>query len=726
MKHLTPFYFVLFVLFTLFTLLLPSFLVAGEGMWPMSEIHRLNLPDKGLEIPVEVIYNPKGVSLVDGICNIGGCTGSFVSPEGLILTNHHCAFGAIQEASTAENNYVESGFLAGSRAEEIPAKGQTVRITESYRDVSSEVLAVVRPGMDPSARAKAIEKRTKEIVLKTEAGNPGKRAEVAEMFIGKSYVLFVYTYLKDVRLVFAPPRSIGEYGGETDNWNWPRHTGDFSFFRAYVAPDQTPAEYSPANVPYHPRRFLKVAPAGVAAGDMVFLLGYPGRTFRHRTGSYLDYEYRVRMPWTVEWYGWQIARMEAAGKADPEAALKLAPRIKSLSNTFKNNQGKLVGIRRTELPETRRREEKELADFIQADPERKARYGTVLEEIARVYAEMESASSREFLLQFLTRSPDAVRVAFTAYEAAVERQKPDVERESSYMERNWKQTSTRLLLSLRNFHRPVDQAILENLLLRAAKLPAAGRISAVDQVLGDGEPAAAATRFLDEAYRATRIHDEKYLRELLESKPDAIAREDDPFVRLAVALYPDIRAMKEREKRREGDLNRLYSLYLDVKREFLGGEFVPDANGTLRLTHGRIKGYEPRDAVFMQPITTLSGVVEKHTGEEPFIAPQSLIELHRKKDFGPFAPPQLADVPVAILYDADTTGGNSGSPVFNARGELVGVNFDRVWEATINDYGWSPAYSRSIAVDIRYVLWVTLKLGGAPHLLSEMGVKTGE
>jgi len=708
----------------LFIFFFPSSLLADEGMWPLSEIHRLNLPSKGLQIPVDIIYNPKGVSLVDGICNIGGCTGSFVSPSGLILTNHHCAFSAIQEASTEQNNYLENGFLAKTGADEVPARGQTVRITESYRDVSSEVLSVVQPGMEPGARTKAIEKRIKEIVLDTEAKNPGKRAEVAEMFIGKSYVLFIYTYLKDVRLVYAPPRSIGEYGGETDNWNWPRHTGDFSFFRAYVAPDGSPAEYAAANVPYNPRRHLKVSPAGVGDGDLVFILGYPGRTFRHRTAGYLDYEYRVRMPATVEWYGWQIAQMEAAGKTDPAAALKLAPRIKNLSNTFKNYQGKLVGIRRTEMLAAKREEEKRLTGFIQADAGRKAKYGALLEDIGKVYTAIEAASARELLLLFLTRSPDAVHVAFTAYEAAQERQKPDVERESSYMERNWKQTSSRLLLSLRNFHRPVDQSILKELLVRAAKLPPGNRISALDSILKGGEPAAAANSFLNQAYSSTRIHDEKFVEDLLTRKPEELARMDDPFVRLAVALYPEVHAMKDAEKRREGDLNRLYSLYVDVKREFLGGEFIPDANSTLRLTHGHIKGYEPRDAVFMQPITTLSGVVEKHTGEEPFDAPEALIELQRKKDFGPFAPPKLKDVPVAILYDTDTTGGNSGSPVFNARGELVGVNFDRVWEATINDYGWSPAYSRSVAVDIRYVLWVALKLGKAEHLLREMGVKT--
>ncbi len=692
---------------------------ADEGMWPMSEIHRLDLNAKGLRIPVTTIYNPNQVSLVDGIVQIGGCTGSLVSADGLILTNHHCAFGAIQDASTPERNYLENGFLARDRADEVQAKGYTVRITESYSDVSQRVLSAVTPGMEAGTRAKAIEKRIKEIVLDTEAKYPGKRAEVAEMFVGKAYTLFIYTYLKDVRLVFAPPRAIGEFGGEDDNWVWPRHTGDFSFFRAYVGPNGAPADHSASNVPYHPRKYLQVAPQGVSEGDFIFIFGYPGRTFRHNAASYLDYEYRVRMPMVVAWYGWQIEQMENVSKSDATAALKVAPRIKSLSNTFKNYRGKLVGIRRTQMLKKKRDDESRLAAFIKESADRKEKYGRVLEDLARVYQKAEETSEREFLIQQLTRSADAFRIAHTVYDAARERQKSDVERESAYMERNWKQTTDRLLLSLKNFHPGLDKTILKQLLVRAAQLPDGQKISALASL---GVEASAIEQNLARVYGTTRVSDETFVRDLLSKSPDQIAQLDDPFIRLAVSFYPDSQALKEAEKNRSGELNKLYGLYLDAKREFLGADFVPDANSTLRLTFGSIKGYRPADAIVATPITTLSGVVEKHTGQEPFDAPKELLELAGRKDFGRFAHPGLKDVPVAILYDADTTGGNSGSPVLNANGQLVGVNFDRAWEATINDYGWSPLYSRSIAVDVRYVLWVTLKLGRAAHLLKEMGV----
>jgi hypothetical protein len=695
--------------------------LADEGMWPMSEIRRLDLKSKGLQIPVDAIYNPDSISLVDGICSLGGCTGSFVSSEGLIITNHHCAFNAVQDASTPERNYLELGFNAAAREQEVQARGMTVRITESYRDVSSEVLAVVQAGMEPAARAKAIERRTKEIVAETESKNPGKRAEVAEMFIGKSYVLFIYTYLKDVRLVFAPPRGIGNFGGETDNWIWPRHTGDFSFFRAYVGPDGRPADYSMSNVPYHPKKFIQVAPEGVSEGDFIFICGYPGRTYRHQAASYLDYEYRVRMPMLVDWYGWQIRQMEEAGKNDPAAALKLAPRIKSLSNTYKNNRGKLAGISRTHMVQKWRDQESKLAAFIDGDAARRSRYGQVLPTLAAVYNETGKNAAREFVLQYLTRSPETLRVASSIYEAAQERRKPDLERESAYMERNWRQTVDRVLLSLKNVHAPVDRAVLRQLLVRASGLPADQRIKGVDATIGTS--AESIGQFLARSYGDGRILQENFVREMLTKSPEDLAAVDEPFLHLAAALYAELQSLKDTEKRRSGELNRLYGLYIEAKREFLGAEFVPDANSTLRFTFGHIRSYQPADGLLAKPITTLTGVVEKNTGEDPFNAPPALLELYRKQDFGPFAHPVLKDVPVAILYDADTTGGNSGSPILNARGQLIGVNFDRAWEATINDYGWSPDYSRSIGVDIRYVLWVTLKIGRAEHLLREMRVK---
>jgi hypothetical protein len=693
-----------------------------EGMWPISEIQKLDLQNKGLQIDPKQIYNPEGVSLIDAIVNVGGCTGSFVSPEGLILTNHHCAFGAARAASSTEHDYIQNGFLAQNKAQEIPASGYTVRITDSYRDVSQEILSCLSDTMDLAERTQALQKKANAIVAQTEKDHPGKRAEVSEMFIGKTYVLFIYTFIKDVRLVYVPPRGIGEFGGENDNWIWPRHTGDFSFMRAYVAADGSPAEYSDNNVPYRPRKHLQVAPAGVGENDFVFILGYPGATFRHRTSHYLAYEQDVRLPYIADLYEWQIRSMEEIGKEDRSVALKHLSRIKGLANVMKNYRGKLQGLRRLELVEQKREEEKALQEFINADSERQHAYGNVLAEIGKLYDEIHIHAQHDLVLDNLRNSSILLRTALAVYEGAQELQKPDLERTSAFMERNLAATKAGLKLGLREFYEPTDKMLLRELLLRAARLPQGQRLPAEDKFLKGGNPEKAVDKFLNETFAKTKLGDEDFVLAALSQKPEQLAQSKDPLIAFARELHPSYEELKQSRQRREGAMTKWQAQLIDVKRQFLGKDFIPDANRTLRLTFGRIRGYQPADAVSYDPITTFQGVIEKTTPAEPFDTPPRLIDLYKAKDFGAFKNPKLNDVPVAILYDLDTTGGNSGSPVLNARGELVGVNFDRAFEATINDYGWSDRYSRSIAVDIRYVLWVTQKFAGADYLLQEMNV----
>jgi hypothetical protein len=711
-----------FFLFTIFALLCSPGL-ADEGMYPISAIHKLNLRAKGLKIDPKEIYNPNGVSLIDGVVQLSGCTGSFVSKDGLILTNHHCAFGAVQAASTTEKDYVTNGLLALSKEEEIQARGMTARITESYRDVSKEVLSVVNDKINLAERTKAIDKKIREIVAEIEKKNPGKRAEVSEMFAGKTYVLFMYTNLRDIRLVYVPPRSIGEFGGENDNWVWPRHTGDFSFMRAYVAPDGSPADYSPNNVPYHPKKFLKVNPAGVDEGDFVFILGYPGRTFRHRTSHYLAYEEKYRMPYVADLFEWQIATMEKMGKTDRAVALKHDARIKGLANTMKNYRGKLLGMKRLHLVEGKFEEEKALQQFIESDPKRKELCGTVLEDIGKIYREMSDWARSELVLDYLRSSSVMLGLGFAIYESALELQKPDLERLSSYTERNLANTKRGLSQALRNYYEPTDKAFLKHMLMQAANLLEMQRIPAIDEILKGESAERAIDRFIQTAYAQSKLNDEKIVMDSFGKKPVEVEQLDDPFVQLARALYPTYLKLRETRQRRDGALSKLSALLVDVKQQFQKTSFIPDANSTLRLTFGRIKGYSPADATYYKPITTLTGVIEKSTGEDPYATPEKVIDLYKSKNFGRYRNAKLNDVPVAILYNMDTTGGNSGSPVLNARGELVGVNFDRAFEATINDYAWSDSYSRSIAVDIRYVLWVTEKVGEANYLLKEMGIK---
>ncbi len=707
-----------------FLLMVPILLglPADEGMYPISDLVRLDLRSKGLEIEPEEIYASDRPSLIYAIVSVGA-TGSFVSPEGLFATNHHVAFGAVQAASTKEKDYLMNGFLARTKAEEIQAKGMTARITESFRDVSKEVLGAVRPDMSLADRTKSIERKIKEMVAETEKRNPGKRAEISEMFIGRTYVLFIYTYLKDIRLVYIPPRSIGEFGGETDNWMWPRHTGDFSFLRAYTAPDGSPTDYSLQNVPFKPKRFLKIDAGGIAEGDFVFLLGYPGRTYRHSTASYMAYEEESRMPNAADWYAWQIDLMEKAGAADSGAALKLASRIKGLANAMKNYRGKLKGMKKLGLVEKKRAEERALQAFIEADPKLAPRYADVLKGIDKVYGEMQARAGYETILENLRSSVSIFNLAWVAYEASVELRKPDLEREPAYMVRNWAQTKERLSRTLRNYHESVDKAIFKELLLRSLRLKDSERIKAIDDLFKIDSSEAAVDAFIAKSYAESKLNNDQTLNDLLGKTPMEIKAVNDPFVSLAVALFPAYQGLRETQKARKGALDTLLARLGEIKELYLGKAFIPDANNTLRLTFGRIKGYKPADAVYFEPFTTLTGVLEKTTGEPPFNTPPRIAELSRARDFGRFKHPVLKDVPVCMLYDADTTGGNSGSPVLNARGELVGVNFDRTYEATINDYAWSADYSRSIAVDIRYVLWVAQKFGGADFLLEEMGIR---
>ena len=722
MKHI----FTIVILF----LGLTAGLTCEEGMFPLSEIHKLDLNARGIEVAAPELYNPSGVSLVDGIINLGGCTASFVSADGLILTNYHCAFGAVQSLTSTENDYLRDGFYAAAPGAELPARRYSAWLIESYRDVSRDVLAVVLPGMGHAARSRAIEEKIKKMEVDVEKARPGRRAEVAEMFRGKTYVLFVYTNIKDVRLVYAPPRAIGEFGGETDNWTWPRHTGDFALMRAYVAPDGSPADYSPGNVPFRPRRHFQLSAAGVREGDRVFALGYPGSTHRHKSSHYLAYEEEVSLPYQIELGRWIIELKERLSLEGRDTAIKLSASLQGLWNNVKRSEGQLKGLRDLKLAARRRGQEQEIQTFIQADPLRRRKYGELFARLDAAYAEARRRARRDQALASLVsgRVSTLLGNAFRVCEASYERPKPDTQREEAYMDRNFERSERQMTMALRDYTEPAERAVIREMLRRAASLPAGESIAAVRALAGGDDPGQALDGFLDKALAATRMKDPAVVSAWLKT-PQAELRSrgyiDDPFLRLAFALYPDYREMKEAEKRQKGVLDPLLAQLVDVKKEFLGTDFIPDANGTLRLTYGRVRGYSPADAVEMTPFTTLKGIVEKgaaNPGNEDFAVPRRLAELAAAGELGAYAHPALNDVPVAMLYDMDTTGGNSGSPVFNARGELVGLNFDRVYEATINDFAWDESYSRSIGVDARFILWSLDKFSGARRLLEEMEI----
>lgn len=684
-------------------------------MYPLSEIHKLNLKAKGFKINAKDIYNPEGKSLVDASVNVGGCSASFVSAEGLIITNHHCVFGAVQQVSTLQNDYVKEGFIARSRGEEIPAKGLTARIIDSYRDVSKEVLSGITDTTDPIERTKIIEKNSKALIAKAEKKQAGVTASVAEMFAGKTYVLFVHKTIKDIRLVYVPPRTVGEFGGEYDNWVWPRHTGDFSFIRAYVGPDGQPAEYAAENKPFTPKNHFKINPNGVDENDVVFILGYPGRTFRHQTSYYLEYERDDRLPYIQKRNAWMIAQMEAVGRNNPEAALALSARMKSLANVEKNYRGKLKGLNNLPIVQNKKHEEELLAAYINSHNVRQKQYGDVLPGIQSVYAEMRLDAQRNNILSSIIGSSTLLSIGNSLMKLAEERLKPDNERATTYMEKNHAALKQNLLALVRNYRPEIDKLFLTEILNDASKLPPDQKITAIN--FDNRE------QFVADAFARTRLNDPSFIEAMFSVSPDSLQKINDPLIEFARTLAPETEKQNTVNRKRTGELNRLSAKLVDIKKEWKKKDFIPDANSTLRLTFGTIRGYSPSDATYYSPITTLKGVMEKTSDAPDYNTPQKIRDLYQKKDFGRYRHKKLKDVPVALLYDMDTTGGNSGSPVLNAKGELVGVNFDRAFEATINDYAWDQSYSRSIAVDIRYVLWNIEKVAEAGFLLREIGIQ---
>lgn len=679
-----------------------------EGMYPLSEIRKLDLKDAGLKIDIDEVYNPDGVSLVDALVNVGGCTGSFISPEGLIITNHHCAFGAVQRASTVENNYLENGFLAKTKEMEIPAAGLTCRITESYRDVTEEVLNAASEEKDINIRAEAISNKIKEIVAMEEEKDTTIQARVSEMFTGQSYVLFRYKVINDVRLVYVPPRAIGEFGGESDNWVWPRHTGDFSFMRAYVAPDGSSKPYSKDNVPYQPKKYLKVNPNGVKDGDFIFILGYPGRTFKHQPSGFLVYQQQYQLPYISKLYAWIIDRLLEEGKDNPEIALNVSSRIKGLANVEKNYRGKLVGLERLNLVDMKKKEEKNLQEFIDSKPELKEKYGNVLSEINNVYSEILGSGRIPLVFSMLGRNLSMFRAAGLL-----------LEYQSAKSEKNNTKTLQRIKRQFEslynNYYPDVERKIAVKMLSDAKGFPEFKNIALFNNINSVKE-------FVTNLYDNSIVEDKEKITKLFDSVPDEVNRLNDPMIDFAMK----VKELEDKEDRKSeiiaSKLNILLAKFMEVKRIWMNKSFIPDANGTLRLTYGYIKGYSPADAVYYSPITTLKGVVEKGKDEGDYKIPQIIRDLYAKKDFGIFKSKELDDVPVAILYNTDTSGGNSGSPIMNAYGELIGVNFDRPFEATINDFVYSKDYSRSLGVDIRYVLWIAQKVSGAGNIIREMGV----
>ncbi|HZS08434.1 MAG TPA: S46 family peptidase [Blastocatellia bacterium] len=713
----------------------PFSLLADEGMWLPDTIDKLpisKLKSRGLQLNADDIYSTTKASLKDAVVQLSiGCTGSFVSPEGLILTNHHCAFEGVTQNSTVDSNLINNGFLAPSRDKEIQLKGYSVSVTQEYHDVTNEVLSAVKPEMSPEERDHAINARKAEIAKAAlgDRAKEGYRTQVMDMTSGLQYFLYTYLTVRDVRLVYAPPKSIGFFGGDPDNFEWPRHAGDFAYLRAYVGPDGKPADFNQSNVPFKPKKFLPINATGVKEGDFTMIMGYPGATYRYRESYSIEFREKYQLPDTIAQIKQQVAALTEEGQKDPAAKIRNADRIFSLNNTLKAFEGAVQGLRRMNLAERKRAQEAEFTRWLESNPAAKAKYGNVLPQIAATYADLTSFYQRLNALNQLSNSADLIGVLGFAYQRALDQEKPAAERAPQFSENGVKRIMAQIEPSWKDMDVNSEAKALAGALAGAAALPAEQRIQFVEQLFAGksgNERRKAEEEYARKLIEGSQFKSFEAVTKLMKSTPAEIRAIDDPALKLAIQVVDETQPLNQRQANFNSTITKLRPEFVRGMLEMKKGAYYPDANFTLRFTYGEVKGYKPRDAVTYDYQTSLGGVIDKDTGEEPFNVPQKLKELRRAKDFGTYFEPRLNDVPVDFLTTTDITGGNSGSPVMNGKGEVIGLAFDGNYEGLGGDYAFEPSLNRTLAVDIRYVLFLTEKFAGASYLFNEMQIRRGK
>lgn len=699
--------------------------LAKEGMFTPEQLPAIakDLNATGLEISTDKLSDLTGFPM-GAIVSLGGCSASFVSESGLAVTNHHCARGSVQFNSTPEHNYLRDGFLAKSPKEELPAApGTRMYVTVDFADVTAQVIGDIGDDVQGRERYDAIEQKRKALIAECES-EPGYRCSVPAFFQGLEYKLIKQLEIRDVRLAYAPADSIGKYGGDIDNWMWPRHTGDFSFYRAYVDKDGKPADFSQDNVPYKPEHFLSVSAGGLKDGDFVMAAGYPGATNRYARLAKVSYTFDWLYPTYVELVDKWIQTINRASEPGSDERIKYESLLASLNNFHKNTLGQLSGAKRVNLIERRAERDAALNQWLQEN--HKQVLIDNLKALDDVTEQSILMNKKNFWYRNLSRA-QLFATAQNLYRNAIEREKPDAEREPGYQQRDQLQTEEWLERIDRRFDAKVDKAVWATMIAMYMEQPEEARVKVFDDMLGlsNGFDKKALAQTLDDFYTNTHLDETEARLAWLTADKQAFEDSDDPFIRLAVALYDTSMSIEDESKRLAGQAAALKPQYMSAIIDWQksqGNLAYPDANSTLRVTYGNVMGGSPKDGLIYEPFTRLEGIVEKDTGEAPFDAPKKQLSLIEEKKYGPYVLDSIDSVPVNFLTDLDSTGGNSGSATLNSKAELVGLLFDGTFESVNSDWDFDKKTTRTIHVDTRYMLWVMKYVDGATNLIDEMTI----
>ncbi len=700
---------------------------ADEGMWQPHQLPKLKKELKAAGIKInpnkltELTEFPMGA-----VVSLGGCTASFLSPKGLVATNHHCAYGSIQFNSTAENNLIDKGFLAKNFEQELPAApGSRIYVTVEVEDVTKKVNQGIAADLSGLKRYKAIEAAEKALVATCEQ-DQGHRCNVYSFHGGLQYFLIKQLEIRDVRLVYAPSGHIGKYGGDIDNWMWPRHTGDFAFYRAYVGKDGKPADHAADNVPYQPEHYLKVNANGVASDDFVMVVGYPGRTNRYRSAAEVKNQFEWYYPNFSELLNNYIQLIEKTAPEGSDARVKYASTLASLNNAKKNWGSLIESYNKGDLLARKLKLEQDLQQWLQQMPKMQAKHGNALNQLQALILEEIQQKERDMKMWAMGR--DALfSTANRLYRLALEKQKPDAEREPGYQERDW----IRITEQMKRLDRRWDATVAKELFIYFAalyaELPENQRLKSFDKFMEIGKTfdKQAFSAKLTAMLAQTSLNQEATRLAWMDKSVEEFKQSNDPYIQLAVATFNERHQQELEGKERSGKFQQLRPRYMAALIDFYKQQGKPvyaDANSTLRVTYGNVKGYSPKDGLFAKPFTTLEGLMAKHTGAEPFNSPESQLQQIKAKNYGKYLDKKLNSVQVNYLSTVDTTGGNSGSPTMNGNAEFVGLLFDGVYESVIGDWDFDPNLNRSIHVSSAYMLWVMEHVDGAQNIIQEMDV----